>query len=75
MLLRGRRLCSSSLFCRAIHAASTLPNPPKLTVLKTPEDMNEARSWAARFKTATISRSYVDFQFARSSGPGGQVRR
>lgn len=59
---------------RLIHGNNTLPIPPALTALETPEDTDKARSWIAKFKDATIPRSHVELHFARSSGPGGQVK-
>jgi peptidyl-tRNA hydrolase ICT1 len=44
-------------------------------VLETPEDTEKARSWMAKFKDVSIPRNSVELQFARSSGPGGQVTK
>ncbi|KXN82988.1 hypothetical protein AN958_01993 [Leucoagaricus sp. SymC.cos] len=75
LALSRRTLLSGNVFLsfsRTIHGTNTLPIPPKLNVLETPEDTAQARYWAVEFKETTIPRSYVELQFARSSGPGGQ---
>ncbi|KAF7773156.1 hypothetical protein Agabi119p4_5323 [Agaricus bisporus var. burnettii] len=52
--------------------SSSLPTPPNLSVLDTPEDTEKARTWISEFEGVSIPRSSVELQFARSSGPGGQ---
>jgi len=37
--------------------------------------MIDATWWTTRFSAVAIPRSRVDLQFAKSSGPGGQVRQ
>lgn len=73
VLLSRRRLLSNIASYRWIHVNTSLPTPPDFNVLEKPEDTEKARSWIAKFKDASIPRSYVELQFARSSGPGGQV--
>lgn len=53
--------------------SSSLPTPPNLSVLDTPEDTEKARTWISEFEGVSIPRNSVELQFARSSGPGGQV--
>ncbi|KAF8333907.1 hypothetical protein F5887DRAFT_655368 [Amanita rubescens] len=50
-----------------------LPTPPHLKSIDTPEDKFAARTWIAEFKKLAIPKRLVEFTFARSSGPGGQV--
>jgi len=74
-LLHVRPLCGSSFFCRAKHTITTLPVPKEIKVLETHDDMIDATWWTTRFSAVAIPRSRVDLQFAKSSGPGGQVRQ
>lgn len=57
----------------AHHGKTLLPIPPSISVLETPQDSTQARSWLSEFKTITLPRSVVELSFSRSSGPGGQV--
>jgi peptidyl-tRNA hydrolase ICT1 len=68
--LRRLRVPFKGSLCRY---TSSLPIPPSISVLETPEDTDEARSWISKFQGASIPRNAVELQFARSSGPGGQV--
>ncbi|GLB41008.1 putative RF-1 domain containing protein [Lyophyllum shimeji] len=52
--------------------AHSLPIPPRLSALVTPEDTVKARSWISNFKTQSIPKASVELSFSRSSGPGGQ---
>lgn len=54
-------------------SALSIPRPPDLKSLSTPEDNARARNWVEDFKTRSIPRDLVELSFARSSGPGGQV--
>lgn len=54
-------------------APDVLPIPPLLKSVDTPEDKLSARTWIAEFKKLAIPKRLVEFTFARSSGPGGQV--
>jgi hypothetical protein len=65
---------NTSLFLKHAHSYAGLPSPPVLHSLETPEDMNQARDWIARFRSETIPKALVELSFSRSSGPGGQVR-
>ena len=49
--------------------------PPAIACLETAAQNAQARSWIQSFKSAEIPRTVVQFTFARSSGPGGQVRK
>ena len=51
----------------------SMPRPPDLRALDTPEDNQKARSWLEQFKTREIPKELVEMTFSRSSGPGGQV--
>lgn len=51
----------------------TLPRPPDLKALESPEDNQHARTWIERFKAQSIPKELVGLTFSRSSGPGGQV--
>ena len=51
----------------------SVPLPPSISAMKTPEDNAQARSWIERFKSQKIPRDLVELTFSRSSGPGGQV--
>lgn len=62
---------------RVFHATAprlSLPVPPALPRLETKVDMAGAREWLHAFRNAAVPRNLVDLSFARSSGPGGQVR-
>ena len=60
---------------RALSAnASSLPIPPSFRSLSTSEETRAARAWIDEFRRAAIPRTAVELSFARSSGPGGQVR-
>lgn len=48
--------------------------PPQLHELQTSGDMAIARRWAEELRKTSIPREEVTLSFARSSGPGGQVR-
>ncbi|KAF9449771.1 hypothetical protein P691DRAFT_790537 [Macrolepiota fuliginosa MF-IS2] len=73
VLLRPRPLFNHIFVSyRLIHGSNSLPVPPNLNVLETPEDTDKARSWVTKFKDVSIPRSHVELHFARSSGPGGQ---
>jgi len=52
----------------------SLPIPPALLSLETKADGAGAREWLSVFRNATVPRNLVELSFARSSGPGGQVR-
>ncbi|GAA5897562.1 hypothetical protein JCM6882_003517 [Rhodosporidiobolus microsporus] len=55
--------------------ASTIPRPPSLAALKTPEDMQQAKQWIAAFERLPPEewpKHLVETSFSRSSGPGGQ---
>ena len=54
---------------------STLPKPPKLPEPLGLENMSSARDWIEKFRSSSIPREAVQLSFARSSGPGGQVRK
>lgn len=54
-------------------SSDALPMPPHLKSIDTPEDKVAARTWIAEFKKLAIPKRFVEFTFARSSGPGGQV--
>ena len=58
---------------RNAHQGNTLPIPPHISALESPEDATEARAWLARFKKQSIPKGLVEMTFSRSSGPGGQV--
>lgn len=47
--------------------------PPRYESLAT-ADVPEAKEWLKSFGAAKLERADVDLSFARSSGPGGQVR-
>lgn len=72
------RSCPSATLClRAFHANAprlSLPLPPVLSSLETKTDTAGAREWLDAFRTASLPRNIVELSFARSSGPGGQVR-
>lgn len=51
-----------------------IAKPPPLQDLQTSDDMNAARRWIEELRQSTIPREEVTLSFARSSGPGGQVR-
>jgi hypothetical protein len=51
----------------------SLPPPPDLKFLATPEDNQKARGWLNTFKERQIPKELVAMSFSRSSGPGGQV--
>lgn len=51
-----------------------IAKPPPLQELQTSDDMNAARRWIEELRQSTIPREEVTLSFARSSGPGGQVR-
>ena len=73
----SRSCASAALRLRVFHANAprlSLPVPPTLSSLETRADTAGAREWLNAFKNATIHRNLVDLRFARSSGPGGQVR-
>ncbi|TFK33434.1 hypothetical protein BDQ12DRAFT_410190 [Crucibulum laeve] len=53
-------------------SASTLPKPPPLPALGTPEETALARAWIDKFRRETIPKGAVELSFSRSSGPGGQ---
>lgn len=59
-----------SAFTRSL---SSLPAPPSLSVIKTSSDTRNAREWIAFFRQREIPKDLVELNFARSSGPGGQV--
>jgi hypothetical protein len=44
-----------------------------LTANSPPKDLDAARAWVEHFRSFALSRKDVDLNFARSSGPGGQV--
>lgn len=54
-------------------SSPSLPRPPDLKILESPEDNHRARSWVEEFKSRQIPRELVELSFSRSSGPGGQV--
>ncbi|KAK2462961.1 hypothetical protein APHAL10511_005013 [Amanita phalloides] len=71
--LRGpRRSLALSFLKHFNHASDTLPTPPFLRSVDSPEDKIAARSWIAQFKKLAVPKRLVKFTFARSSGPGGQ---
>jgi hypothetical protein len=55
-------------------SVSSLPIPPALSSLENKSDTVGAREWLNVFRNATVTRDLVELSFARSSGPGGQVR-
>ena len=66
-----------ALRVRVFHATAqslSLPVPPALSSLETKADTVGAREWLHAFRNAAVPRNLVDLSFARSSGPGGQVR-
>lgn len=73
----NRSCASTALRLHAFHASAStisLPIPPALFSLETKADTAGAREWLNVFKNATVPRNMVELSFARSSGPGGQVR-
>lgn len=75
VLNRSRALIAHRL--RAFHANPrllSLPIPPALSNLANKADISGAREWLNAFRSATVPRNLVELSFARSSGPGGQVR-
>lgn len=73
-LLRTRRLLAPYALPLLLRCVSTVPTPPALKTLVSPEDMDEARRWVERFERTGVPKSLVEVTFSRSSGPGGQVR-
>lgn len=62
---------------RPIRLYGTIPNlpiPPALSELSTDDDNKAARVWVDQFKAISLPRTVVELTFARSPGPGGQVR-
>lgn len=57
---------------RHVRASSTFPLPPNFAELTSVSDTRQAREWIASFKGSEIPKEFVDWSFARSSGPGGQ---
>ncbi|KAJ7593727.1 RF-1 domain-containing protein [Mycena floridula] len=53
-------------------AASSLPIPPPIPILDSPEATQQARQWISAFRTQAIPKTHVELSFSRSSGPGGQ---
>jgi hypothetical protein len=75
VLNRSRALVAYRL--RVFHASApvfSLPIPPALSNLENKADIAGAREWLNAFRSATVPRNLVELSFARSSGPGGQVR-
>lgn len=75
VLNRSRALIARPL--RAFHASPpvlSLPIPPALSKLVDKTDVADARGWLDAFRNVNIPRNLVELSFARSSGPGGQVR-
>ena len=73
----NRSCASAALRLRVFHASAprlSLPIPPALSSLETKADTASAREWLNAFRIATVPRNMVELSFARSSGPGGQVR-
>ena len=71
------RSCASAARLRVFHASApilSLPIPPALFSLETRADTAGAREWLNAFTNMTVPRNMVELSFARSSGPGGQVR-
>ncbi|KAH9943687.1 RF-1 domain-containing protein [Amylocystis lapponica] len=67
------RRFSLSFLQRSAHTSpSSLPHPPQLSLLETPDQNAQARAWLGKFKTQEIPKSTVELAFSRSSGPGGQ---
>jgi len=58
--------------CTRSYSVHSIPHPPKLASLETPQDMADARTWVSKFKALTIPKTLVEVTFSRSSGPGGQ---
>lgn len=59
----------------ATRHSSTLPKPPQLAELSTPEEMQTARTWIQAFEKLSpdaIPRDSLQISYSRSSGPGGQ---
>lgn len=54
-------------------SSASLPRPPDLKTLETPDDNASARTWIENFKSAQIPKEVVEMSYSRSSGPGGQV--
>ena len=71
---------SRALIARRLHVSHTsapalsLPIPPALFELKNKGEIAGAREWLNAFRNSTVPRNLVELSFARSSGPGGQVR-
>lgn len=75
VLNRSRVLVALRL--REFHANApvfSLPIPPALCSLENRADIAGAREWLNAFRGAIVPRNQVELSFARSSGPGGQVR-
>lgn len=67
-------LITHTLYIRLFSSAS-LPKPPSLPHLpSSKEEVTLAREWLRNFSQCSIPRDEVEMTFARSSGPGGQVR-
>lgn len=55
--------------------SSVLPTAPKISKLTGREETEQARRWIDLFRAVRLRKSDVDsLTFARSSGPGGQVK-
>lgn len=77
-------LSASFSLCRAFRRHPTFlvgrglaqdSSPGGLPAGWTPPLLEEAKLWISEFrKTKTVPKQHVDVSFARSSGPGGQVR-
>jgi hypothetical protein len=75
VLNRSRALATRRLGAFHVSApVSSLPIPPALSSLENKSDTAGAREWLNAFRDATLPRNLVELSFARSSGPGGQVR-
>lgn len=73
----NRSCASVARRLRVFHASPSvwsLPIPPTLSSLESKTDTANAREWLNAFMSATVPRNLVELSFARSSGPGGQVR-
>jgi len=73
----NRSRASTTFRLRAFHANAprlSLPIPPALSSLETKADTAGARGWLNAFRDAPVPGDLVELSFARSSGPGGQVR-
>ncbi|KAJ7082843.1 hypothetical protein B0H15DRAFT_912135 [Mycena belliarum] len=70
-----RLLCGfGASVTRYTHTGSSrsLPVPPPLAALESPEDASLARAWISKFRATQVPKGSVELSFSRSSGPGGQ---